>query len=87
MRSLAIGFFALSFAAFAQTDRGTITGTVADPANAVIGAMIQAKNQATSFLYQAATSATSNYTIAELPASTYDVTVAAPEFNQCIRPA
>src|SRR5271167_1455525 len=53
-----------AFAAFAQSDRGTITGTVADPGGAVIaGAAVEAKNVATGAVYPAATSATGNYTI------------------------
>jgi hypothetical protein len=41
---VAIDLLSVSFAAFAQTDRGTNTGTVTDPAGAVIpNAMVQAK--------------------------------------------
>jgi hypothetical protein len=77
---------AASLASFAQTDRGTITGTVSDPAGAVIaGAMIEAKNQATGAVYQAATSSTGNYTVAQLPAGSYDLTVTAMGFKQFIR--
>ena len=38
MRSLflAIGLFAFSWTAFAQGDRGTITGAVSDPAGAIV---------------------------------------------------
>src|SRR5579862_9859918 len=83
---IAGSLLAVSFAAFAQTDRGTITGTVTDPAGAVIaGAMIQAKNEATGALYQAATSVTGNYTVAQLPAGTYDLTISAPGFKQYVR--
>ena len=38
-------FLACAAASFAQSDRGTITGTVSDPAGAVVaGAAIEARN-------------------------------------------
>jgi hypothetical protein len=50
-------------AVWAQSDRGTITGTVSDPAGAVVSnAPIEAKHLETGAIYQAATSATGNYT-------------------------
>src|SRR5579864_4297053 len=87
MRSLLVpvGWLAVSLAALAQTDRGTITGTVTDPAGAVIAnATIEAKNEATGVLYRAASSATGNYTVAQLPAGAYDLTVTAPGFKQLV---
>src|SRR5579864_5885285 len=86
MRFLLGSFLAVSLAVFAQTDRGTITGTVTDPADAVIAsATVQAKNQATGAVYAAATSTTGNYTIAQLPVGTYDLTVGAMGFKQFVR--
>jgi len=65
-----------SVAAFGQSDRGTITGEVADPAGAVVAnAPIEAKNTETGVLYQAATSTTGNYTLVQLPAGNYEVSV------------
>ena len=47
--------------AFAQTDRGSITGTVADTTGAVIpGVAIEAKNVQTGAVYQAGSSETGN---------------------------
>jgi len=44
----AIFLSALSFFALAQSDRGTITGTISDPAGAVVAnAAIQARNLGT----------------------------------------
>ena len=88
MRSLWTAFCLsfLALAAFAQTDRGTITGTVSDPAGAVIpNAPIEAKNVATDAVYPTATSGTGNYTIAQLPAGTYDLSVTVPGFKKYIR--
>ena len=47
-----VGVLLLASAAFAQTDRGTITGTVLDVAGAVVpSASIEAKNVATGEVY------------------------------------
>ena len=83
---LAGTLFGFSFALVAQTDRGTITGAVTDPAGAVIAsAMIQARNQATGAVYPAATSDTGNYTVAQLPAGSYDLMITAMGFKQFVR--
>jgi hypothetical protein len=75
-----------AFAAFAQSDRGTITGTILDPAGAVIaGAMIDAKNVATGAVYPTASSDTGNYTIAQLPAGNYELTVTVAGFKKYVR--
>jgi len=72
--------------AFAQGDRATITGTISDPAGAVVAnAPIEAKNTQTGAVYQAATSATGNYTLSQLPAGTYEMTVAVPGFKKYVR--
>ena len=74
-------------AVFAQSDRGTITGTVSDPAGALIpGAAIEARNTETGAVYPVAASDTGNYTIAEVPAGTYEVTVTVPGFKKLVRP-
>ena len=71
---------------FAQSDRGTITGTVTDPAGAVVAnAAVEARNTATGVTYQAASTSTGNYTIAQLPVGTYDVSAAVPGFKKYIR--
>src|SRR5512140_2366082 len=88
MRFLSISVFCLLLAvcAFAQSDRGTITGTVADPAGAVVAnAPIQAKNVATGVEYASATSTTGNYTLLQLPPGEYQVTVAVPGFKKYTR--
>jgi len=71
---------------FAQSDRGTITGTVSDPANAVVpGAAVVAKNMETGAQAQTVTTATGNFTLASLQAGTYEVSVEAPGFNKAIQ--
>jgi hypothetical protein len=75
-----------AFSAFAQSDRGTITGTVSDPAGAVVAAAaVEARNIATGAVYPVATSATGNYTIAQLPAGTYELTVTVMGFKKFVR--
>jgi hypothetical protein len=77
-----------AFVAFAQTDRGTITGTVLDVSGAVVTtASIEAKNAATGEVYTAGTTGTGNYTLANLPAGTYEFTVTAAGFKKFIRSA
>ena len=58
--------------AFAQSDRGTITGTVSDASNAVIpGASIVAVNTETAARYETVATETGNYTIPQLPSGVY----------------
>jgi hypothetical protein len=72
--------------AYAQSDRGTITGTVVDPAGARIpNASIEAKNMNTGALFQTTTSETGNYTLAQLPVGSYQLSVSAPGFKQFVR--
>jgi hypothetical protein len=78
--------FLLVVCAFAQSDRGTITGTVSDPAGAVVAnAPIQAKNVETGVVYEGATSTTGNYTLVQLPAGSYQVSVTVPGFKKYTR--
>src|SRR5215510_7065285 len=78
--------FVVSGIAFAQGDRGTITGTVVDAANAVVGgASIEARNSESGATYTAATTETGNYTLPQLPAGTYQLTVSLPGFKKYIR--
>ena len=72
--------------AFAQSDRGTITGTISDPAGALIpGASIEAKNSETGALYNVASTSTGNYTLAQLPIGVYQLSVSVPGFKQFVR--
>ncbi len=89
MRSIVIGSVCVLLcfgAAYAQSDRGTITGTVTDPAGAMIpNVPIEAKNLATGIVYQTQSSGTGNYTIPQLPVGTYQLSATAAGFKQYIR--
>jgi len=70
MRIQLASMFLLASAAvvLAQGDRGTITGTIGDPAGAVVpNAPIEAKNTETGALFQVASSETGNFTLVQLP--------------------
>ncbi len=70
----------------AQTGRGTITGTVMDPAEAVIpGVTIKARNSETGAVFQAESSSTGKYTIGELTAGTYEISATMTGFKQFVR--
>jgi len=82
----AVLFLNVSPLAQAQSDRGTITGTVLDPGSAVVpNANLTLKNAATGATYQTVTTGTGNYTLPSLPSGLYTLTVAAPGFNQYIQ--
>lgn len=81
-----ISVILLGSSAFAQSDRGTITGTVSDPAGAVVpNAPIQARNVETGVVYEGATSTTGNYSIPQLPVGPYDVSVGMQGFKKYSR--
>jgi Carboxypeptidase regulatory-like domain/TonB dependent receptor len=67
---------------FGQGGNGTITGTVTDPAGAVVpGATVEAKNTQTGVVYNGASSAAGVYTISDLPVGTYSVTATVKGFK------
>src|SRR2546422_688675 len=70
---------------FAQSDRGTITGTIADPAGAVVAsAPIEVRNVETGAMYQVGSSATGNYVV-QVPTGNYELSVTVPGFKRYIR--
>jgi len=78
--------FVFALAAVAQSDRGTITGVISDPAGAVVAnAPVEAKNLETGVVSQAGTSATGNYTLGQLPAGTYEINVTVAGFKKYTR--
>src|SRR5581483_7432183 len=52
----------------------------------VANAMVEAKNTDTGTAFQAGTSATGNYTLAQMPAGTYELSVTVPGFKKSVRP-
>jgi len=67
---------------FAQSDRGTLTGTVTDPTGAVVpGAAIVAKVVGSGSEYKTVTTETGIYTLPDLPAGTYELSVTAAGFT------
>ncbi|MCU1337581.1 MAG: hypothetical protein JWO19_3162 [Bryobacterales bacterium] len=78
--------FLLALTALAQSDRGTITGTISDPAGALVpGAPVEARNVETGAVYDAASSATGNYTLAQLPTGNYELSVTVAGFKKYVR--
>ncbi|HTS31905.1 MAG TPA: carboxypeptidase regulatory-like domain-containing protein [Bryobacteraceae bacterium] len=74
LRALCISLF--TFAAFAQSERGTITGVVHDSSGAIVpGATVTIVNQSTNVTLTATTNQTGEYTMPALPPGTYNVKV------------
>jgi hypothetical protein len=70
-------------AALAQSDRGTLTGTVSDPTGALVpNAEVVAINPAMGTQMKTAATSTGNFTIASVPAGVYDLTVEASGFKK-----
>jgi hypothetical protein len=85
-----LGIFAclllLLSSGFAQGDRGSISGTVSDPSGAVVPkADVTLRNQETGAQYQTVTTETGKYTLAQLPAGTYELNVVAPGFSKYVQ--
>jgi hypothetical protein len=84
--SISVGLLLVSQYGFAQSDRSTITGTISDPAGAVVAsAALEARNLSTGVNYKAASTATGNYGLAELPVGSYEFTVSVPGFKKYVR--
>src|SRR5688572_27795794 len=85
MRILTIAAVLLagSAEALAQSDRGTITGTVVDPDGGVVpGASVVAENPENGARYETVTTQTGNYTLTQVPVGTYHLTVELPGFGR-----
>jgi hypothetical protein len=69
----------------AQSNQGTITGAISDPAGAVVpAALIEVRNSATAVIYSGGTSNTGNYVIA-VPADIYEITVTVRGFKRYVQ--
>jgi len=70
----------------AQSDRGSVTGTVTDPANATVaGAKVVIRNIETGTSAETESTETGNYTLSSLPVGTYELTVQAAGFKNAIK--
>ena len=71
---------------FAQSDRGSVSGIVTDPSGAgITGAKVTVTNPAMGTQNSTVTTGVGEYTIPELPAGIYSVTVVAPGFTTLVR--
>src|SRR5215467_14631506 len=89
MRRLVVGIYVFFMAAslsYGQSDRGTITGTISDPTTAVIPcSSIVATNTETSAKFETISTETGNYTLTQLPAGVYQLSVELPGFKKYVR--
>lgn len=83
-----IGFIlAFESLTFGQGGNGSITGTITDPAGAVVPAVtVEARNTETGVVRTAASTNTGDYTISDLPVGTYVVTAAVKGFKNYVHP-
>lgn len=69
-----------------QTDRGTVTGQVTDPASAAVAnATLELRGVETGSVYPGVSSATGNYTFTQIPIGTYELTATSPGFKRFVR--
>jgi hypothetical protein len=88
MRTLlvAICLLVLSATLFGQAGTGSITGTVTDPAGAVVAAAsVEVRNTDTGVIYPAITTATGAYSVIDLPPGNYSVSVTVQGFKRFTR--
>jgi len=89
-RKWALGLFLVSFfvttLAFGQLDTGRITGIVTDASGAAIGqAAVSITNANTGLTRSTTTNGNGLYTLADVPAGPYKLTVTAPGFNPSLQ--
>ena len=78
-------FLPIAVGAFGQANNGTITGTISDPAGAVVpGAPVEVRNMDTGVVSRGGASATGNYVIS-VPAGTYELTVTVTGFKKYVQ--
>jgi Carboxypeptidase regulatory-like domain len=80
--SLVICLILFTVTVFAQSDRGTISGTVTDPSSAAVaGAKVEAKNLDNGVTYNATTTDAGGFAIPSMPSGKYTVAVSATGFK------
>src|SRR4051794_17980675 len=81
----AVCAFVLVAGAFAQSERGTISGSVQDPTGAMVpGAKITVTNTATNIVMAMATNETGGYVAPNLPPGDYSVRVEKEGFRSAL---
>jgi len=76
----------LAVGAFGQASTATITGTVADPTGAVVGAArVEVTNTETGVVYPTVTTSAGAYTVTNLPVGSYSIAVTVPGFKKYTR--
>ena len=86
--ALVVTVLGLSITMFGQAETGRIIGVVSDPTGAIITqAKVTVKNTGTNLTREATTSSAGEYTITNVPAGSYVVTVSAPGFSNFRKPA
>jgi hypothetical protein len=87
--NLSLMFIVVSCASvlcFAQSDRGSLSGTVTDPSGSgITGAKVTVTNTAMGTQNSTVTTGVGEYTIPQLSAGIYSVTVVAPGFSTLVR--
>jgi len=84
LRICVVCLFIFTLAVFAQST-GTITGTIEDPAGAVVpGAPVEAKNMDTGAVYKGGASNTGNFVI-PVPVGKYELSVTVTGFKKFVR--
>jgi hypothetical protein len=87
LTQLAVLVLILSVAAFTQTNRGGISGTVTDASGAVIpGAIVTVTNTGTNQSIKLTTSDEGSFSASSLEPVVYSVTVEAPNFKKTVVP-
>src|SRR5258708_25218710 len=71
--------------ALAQSDRGTITGTVSDPTGASVPANVTIRNVETGVEYPTVATSTGNYTVSSLPVGHYNLIVGSAGFSTYVQ--
>jgi outer membrane receptor protein involved in Fe transport len=80
-----VGLSLTMVAVFAQSERGTISGSVKDPSGAVVaGAKVVVSNSATNVAANAVTSDSGDFTVPSLPAGAYVVRVEKEGFRPAV---
>src|SRR5215471_2577965 len=79
---------ALLSPAWSQSDLSTITGTVKDPAgSSVPGAKVSVRNEGTGISRETSANDSGVYTVSNIPAGQYTITVEAPGFKKYTKTA